>query len=270
MPLTNNKLDQVGPLARPVDDLALFDSALVTNGSLIALKLLQDVRMGISQGFLMTGLDPDVDRMSRVALEKLRTAGSTLVEAALPEPVHAAAQIARHQYEAMPTIANFLQDVVSGLSFEQMFTQASEGMQTVMNALVLPPGHPTRETYEMMLAQREQLKMAVRRYFEKLGLVAGLSANADPALKIDEDIEVDIGGRRVPLDVAALRQHGELVLPAGLTAAGLPIDMEFAGLSGTDREILALGPSLEKVLGPTPAPNLYRPSGRAYSKLPLT
>jgi mandelamide amidase len=47
-----------------------------------------------------------------------------------------------------------------------------------------------------------------------------------------------------------------LVLPAGLTATGLPIGMEFAGLSGMDREILALGLSLEKVLGPIPAPKV--------------
>src|SRR5262249_49482714 len=47
-----------------------------------------------------------------------------------------------------------------------------------------------------------------------------------------------------------------LVLPAGLTATGLPIGMEFAGLSGMDREILALGLSLEKVLGPVPAPKI--------------
>jgi mandelamide amidase len=45
-----------------------------------------------------------------------------------------------------------------------------------------------------------------------------------------------------------------LVLLAGLTATVLPIGMEFAGLSGMDRKILALGLSLEKVLGPITAP----------------
>jgi len=47
-----------------------------------------------------------------------------------------------------------------------------------------------------------------------------------------------------------------LVLPAGVTASGLPVGMEFAGLSGTDREILALGLSLEKMLGPIPGPKI--------------
>jgi indoleacetamide hydrolase len=48
------------------------------------------------------------------------------------------------------------------------------------------------------------------------------------------------------------------MLPAGLTANGLPIGMEFAGLPGTDREILALGLSLEKVLGVVGEPWTHR------------
>jgi mandelamide amidase len=47
-----------------------------------------------------------------------------------------------------------------------------------------------------------------------------------------------------------------LVLPAGLTASGLPVGMEFAGLPGTDREILELGLSLENVLGRIAAPKI--------------
>jgi mandelamide amidase len=267
MPLTNNKFDQVGPLARSVEDIALFDNVLVTDHSPIAPKPLKDVRIGVSRGFLLSGLDPDVDRVSRTALEKLRSAGATLVEAELPEPVRAALQIARTiiRYEAMPSIASFLQGEGTGLSFEQMLAQASEGMQEGMKAFVLPPGRPARETYEMMLAQREQLKMAIRRHFEEYGLAAlAFPPTLIPAPKIGEETEVEIAGQKVPLGVAMARNialgscasMASLVLPAGSAANGLPIGMEFAGLSGTDRDILALGLSLEKVLGSMPAPKL--------------
>jgi len=47
-----------------------------------------------------------------------------------------------------------------------------------------------------------------------------------------------------------------LVLPAGITDTGLPIGIEFAGLPGTDREILGLGLSVEKVLGRIAAPKI--------------
>jgi mandelamide amidase len=44
------------------------------------------------------------------------------------------------------------------------------------------------------------------------------------------------------------------VLPAGLTRDGLPVGLELAGPAGTDRELLALGRTLEEILGPPPAP----------------
>lgn len=47
-----------------------------------------------------------------------------------------------------------------------------------------------------------------------------------------------------------------LVLPAGMTSDGLPVGMEFDALSGKDRQLLALGLSLEKALGAAPAPRI--------------
>jgi indoleacetamide hydrolase len=267
MPLSDNKFDQVGPIARSVDDLVLFDNVLVPNAPPIAPKPIKDVRIGISRDFLMSGLDSEVDRVSKEALEKLRNAGATLVEADLPEPIPAALQIAFTivRYEAMPSISSFLQEEGTGLSFDQILAQASEDMQTFMKALIVPPGRPARETYDAMLVQRERLKAAIRLYFEEHRIAAlAFPATRMPPHKIGEDTEVDIGGQKVPILAGAIRNSAlgscasmaSLVLPAGLTPTGLPIGMEFAGLSGMDREILALGLSLEKVLGPIPAPKI--------------
>jgi mandelamide amidase len=85
-----------------------------------------------------------------------------------------------------------------------------------------------------------------------------------PPPRIGEETEFDIGGQKVSVLVAMGRNAAvgscasmaSLVLPAGFTADGLPVGIEFAGLSGTDREMLALGLSLEKVLEPIPAPKI--------------
>jgi len=267
MPSTDNKFDQVGPMARSVEDLVLFDTVLVPNSLPIAPKPMKDARIGISPGFLVSGLDAEVERVSKQALEKLRAAGATLVEAELPEPVPTALEIAVTviKYETVSSIASFLRQEGTDLSFDQMLAQASEGMQASMKATVLPPARPERETYEKMLAERERLKAAIRLYFAEHGIVAlAFPPILIPPPRNGGGTEFDIGGQKVPMLVAMGRNvavgscasMASLVLPAGLAANGLPIGMEFAGLSGSDRDMLALGLSLEKVLGPIPAPKI--------------
>jgi Asp-tRNA(Asn)/Glu-tRNA(Gln) amidotransferase A subunit family amidase len=75
---------------------------------------------------------------------------------------------------------------------------------------------------------------------------------------------VEIRGQKIPLYVAMSRNlslgscasMASLVLPAGATSMGLPVGLEFDALTGTDRELLSLGLSLEKVLGPMPSPKI--------------
>ena len=49
-------------------------------------------------------------------------------------------------------------------------------------------------------------------------------------------------------------EEARLVLPVGLTHAGLPVAIEFDAAGGTDRGLLALGLSLERALGKLPPP----------------
>jgi indoleacetamide hydrolase len=181
MPLTD-KFDQVGPIARLVGDIVLFDNVLAPNSSFISPKPLTGVRIGISRGFLMSGLDPEVDRVSNEALEKLRRAGATLIEAELPEPIPAAQQIVMTiiRFETMSSISKFLKDEGTGLSIDQMLAEAGENIRIGMKTNAFRPGRPSPETYEAMLLQRERLKNALRMHFEQ----HGLSALAFPAVRI--------------------------------------------------------------------------------------
>jgi indoleacetamide hydrolase len=193
--------------------------------------------------------------------------GATLIEAELPQPIPTALQIVGTiiAYETMSRVSEFLQEQGPGLSFDQMLAEAGETTRTRMRAVAVSPGRPSRESYEAMLLQREQLKAALRMYFEEHGLSAlAFPAARIPPAKIGEDTEVDISGQKAPMAAAAARNSApgscasmaSLVLPAALTVDGLPVGMEFASLSGKDREVLALGLSLEKVLGPIPAPKV--------------
>src|SRR4029077_2118579 len=121
MPLTVNKFDQVGPLARSVEDLLLFDSVLSGERGQVAASPLTGVRIGISPEH-WSGLDPEVERVCNEALRKLSDAGAILVKAELPEAAKLAMGIALTiiGYDSLPGISEFLEQQGTGVTYEQM------------------------------------------------------------------------------------------------------------------------------------------------------
>jgi indoleacetamide hydrolase len=267
MPLTDGKFDQVGPLARSVADLVLFDAVVTGDRAPLPATRLKGVRIGIAPKSLLIDLDPEVERITTEAFHKLRAAGVTLVEAELPEAVKAAMEttITILAYEMAPAITGFLQAQGTGVTFDQLLQQAGENTQGTFKAYALPPNRPTQDAYESALAQRQQIRTEIRQYFEQHGLIAlAFPPIMVPPPRIGEEDELDIRGQKVSLPVAMGRNTAlggcasmaSLVLPAGMSSNGLPVGLEFDALTGSDRSLLALGLSLEMVLGPAPAPDL--------------
>jgi indoleacetamide hydrolase len=265
MPLTDNKFDQVGPLARSVGDLVLFDTVVTGDTSPLTATPLHGVRIGIAPESLLSGLDPEVERVTSEAFRKLSAAGATLVWAEIPEAAKAAmgVTITIITYETMPAIAAFLEAQGTGVTFDQLLQQASEGIQGTFKAFALPPNRPAQDAYESALAQRQRIREEIRRYFEQQGIVAlAFPPIMIPPPQIGEEAEVTIRGEKVPLYVTMARNTAlgscasmaSLILPAGMTSNGLPVGLEFDALMGNDRALLALGLSLEQALGPIPAP----------------
>ena len=76
------------------------------------------------------------------------------------------------------------------------------------------------------------------------------------------DDEVVVGGRSVNKVGVLIRNTAMtgaigapgVSIPAGLTAAGLPVGLELDGLAGRDAALLGLALAAEGALGPTPPP----------------
>ena len=267
MPITP-KWDTGGPLARTVADLILFDSVLTNNKSVVAAQPLRGVRVGIADYFL-SDLHPEVDRVTTEALRKLESAGAVLVRAAVPKEMRVGTELTRtiNLYETAANMSAFLKQHEAGISFEDLVSKASADIQSLFRERILPgaPNAVSRQQYESAVAQLAPLREAVRRYFADNSVVvlAFPSVRMPPPL-IGEDKEIEILGVKVPIRAAMGRNLGQgscagmpcLVLPAGMTSTGLPVGFEFDALPGHDRELLALGLSLEKALGPIPAPKI--------------
>lgn len=258
MALTLDRFDQVGPLARSVSDLALFDRVASGDARPIAEAALDGVRLGVPEQFL-EGCAGDVLVVVEDAFRRLEAAGAVLVRAPLPPEALGAAEAASAVigFENLATIADYLVEEGTGLTFEQMMAEVSPNIRVRYAA---PP--PTRAVRDAALARIEAMRAAVAAHFARHRIEAlvfpPLLATAPP---LGDNPEVEIDGERVLLGVVVGRNTAlgnccrlsSLVLPAGM-AAGLPVALEFDALPGTDRRMLALGLALERALGAIPPP----------------
>ena len=260
--------DQVGPHARGVGDLALFDAVVTGNFNTIRPAPLKGVKLAVGRAYWFTDLDAEVERITNVALGKLQDAGVELVEAEVPDLANLIQRttLPVQAHDIFRALPNYLQETGAGVTFDQVVAQASadvkeffaefgEGGSGFISEAVY---EAARDTY------LPKLRENFRDYFARTGVAAIVfPATRIPATVIGEN-EVTIGHNKVSFTAAISRNIAPgstaglpgLVLPAGLTSSGLPVSLEFDAPSGTDRALLALGLSLESVLGHLPPPKI--------------
>jgi indoleacetamide hydrolase len=269
MPLAKNKFDQVGPLARTVEDLILFDSVVTGAHDPVGAVPLRGVRIGLSPELLGQDIDPETGRIVEAALQRVSAAGATLVHAELPQQVRNASDVERSilGYELLPSLKAFLEQYQTGVSLEQLISQASPNLAPLLNGS-RNPGPP--EHYTQLLRQMDDIKAATMAHFRRHRLDAiAFAPTLMPAFVQGDAQQVEIDGHAIDLFTAIGRQVGVgscaglscLVLPAGVTTSGLPVGLEFDGPPDHDRRLLAIGLSLERALGPIGAPRLPEARG---------
>ena len=260
--------DQVGPHARCLADLALFDAAVTGDAAPLAPPALRAMRIGVVRDFWFEGLDPEVERLTVRALEALRAAGFELVESPLPGVQSLIDRITDQVqlHDVRFALQRYLEQYHAGLDLETLIARASPDIQAIFKDDVFPGGKDfvTGEMYAQA-TQRDLplLRALYQDYFARTGVTAMIfPATRVPAPRIGEETSIEVRGAQVPFESAIARNIAPgssaglpgLVLPVGLTAAGLPVSLELDGPSGSDRALLALGASLEPVFGPMPAP----------------
>jgi indoleacetamide hydrolase len=262
--------DQVGPHARSVADLGLFDSVGANDWQPLEPTPLKGLRFGIVRDYWFAGLDEGVQHVTEQALQRLRGAGAQIVETELPGlrdlVERTTDQVQNH--DVRTALARYLHEYGSKLTFEEVVRQASPDIRALFRSDVLPGGK-NFVSEEVYAAARDTYLPAMRRlyrdYFSRTGVaVLVFPVTMAPATPIGQVETVDIGGRKIPFVEVVARNIAPgstaglpgLVLPAGMTNTGLPVGIEFDGPAGTDRALLALGLSLERALGAVPAPRV--------------
>lgn len=270
LPISHTR-DTIGPMARTVADVALLD-AVITNSALVNPLPLAGIRIGVPASF-WAGADAEVLAVMEAARAKLKAAGVVLVEVdtvGLSElNAKAAFPIALH--EALNDIPAYLKATgAQGISLADIAAQVtSPDVKGAMGAVV---GDVAGAQYESAIkVHRPAMQALYAAYFSANKLDAMVFPTVIvPAPLIDavngsSKLSIN-GGAPVDTFLTLIRNTDPgstaglpgLCLPAGLTKQGLPVSLGLDGPMGSDRTLMAIGLSMESLLGTLPPPQLSR------------
>jgi aspartyl-tRNA(Asn)/glutamyl-tRNA(Gln) amidotransferase subunit A len=276
-----SSLDQVGPLARSVEDAALLLRAVAghdprdmtsstrpVDDYLAALEGgAKGLRIGVPREWFGGGADPGVERLVRDALARYEKLGAKLVEVTLPHTKYGiGAYYLVATAEASSNLARY-DGVRFGLSvreakgLKEMYQETrARGFgpepkrRIMLGTYALSAGY-----YDAYYLRAQKVRTLVRRdfdrAFEACDVVAGPVAPT-PAFRLGERIDdplqmylADVF--TITCNLAALPG---LSVPCGLHEGRLPVGLQLVGRPFDEATLLRAARALEREVGPGPAP----------------
>ena len=264
-PISHSR-DTVGPMGQTVADVALLHSAITGRGMPTAVSL-SGVKLGVYRAYFWKDLDPDTRTVAEAALAKLKAAGATIVEVDMPDlqRLNDAASFPVALYEAYDDLRAYLAKYRTGTTIEQVAAQiASKDVKGTYEALVLPRKLPAPSgvvdaapAYKAAMATARPALL--KHFMDTLSKVDALVAPTTPAVAVTQGPAASA----LPTFLQFIRNTDPgsnagipgLTIPAGLgPTTRLPVGLSLDGPSGGEERLLALGLTIEKVLGRTPPP----------------
>ncbi|SDS64132.1 indoleacetamide hydrolase [Bradyrhizobium canariense] len=268
VPISHTR-DTVGPMGRTVADVALLDS-VITGTPMAEAEPLRGKRLGIPAAF-WSGLDRDVEAVARAARAKLRDAGVVLVDADIAglfeQNAKVSFPVALH--EPIDDIAAYLKaSGIEGITLADIAAKiASPDVKGAFGAITADAFGAAYQ--DAITVQRPALQKMYETYFHDNnldGILFPTTVAPAPAIHTEKGSgEMSINGDEpVPTFDTMIRNTDPgsnagipgLSLFAGMTPGGLPVGLEIDGPVGSDTKLLALGLSIEGILGSAPPPKI--------------
>jgi len=270
-----SSLDQIGPLARTVEDAALFYDVVAGKDPLDATSLdrpvasaraalredLRGVRVGIVREFDLAVLAPDVRAVYAAAYRDLEALGATLVEVDLPTAEHGiATYYLIAPAECSSNLARFdgmryglrVEEADVGATYEA--TRAAGFGDEVKRRILIGTHALSSGYYDAYYVRAQKARTLIAadfaRAFARCDLIAGPAA-ATPAFRFDAKTDPYsmylMDYYTIPMSLAGLPS---LSVPCGYAAADgggeLPLGLELTGPLFADAEVLAAGHAYER------------------------
>jgi Asp-tRNA(Asn)/Glu-tRNA(Gln) amidotransferase A subunit family amidase len=260
--------DTAGPMALTVADLVLMDRA-IGGGGAVKPAVLGKVRLGVAKVFFQN-LDADTQAATDAALAKMKQAGVTLVDVDLSKlfELNGAVGFPVALYEAYDDMVRFLARNRTGVTIVKLAEQiASPDVKGTYQGLVLPrklpgPDKTVVDAKPAYDAAIHKARPALIRYYNDAFRKHRIDALVFPTVpQVAIESNPDSSSLKNFLLFIQNTDPGSnaglpgLTLPVALGASSkLPIGVELDGPAHSDRRLLAIGLSLQKVFGRLPSP----------------
>lgn len=272
-----SSLDQVGPMTKDVTDAAMLLNVLAGcdphDGTTAEIDVpdyvaalngasLKGLKIGLPKEYFIDGTDPEVMKIVRNAIDVCTKAGAEIVDVSLPHteyamsvyyicaPAEASANLARFDGVRYGHRTAKPEDV-----YNMYAKSRAEGFgpevkrRIILGTYVLSSGY-----YDAYYGRAQKVRTLIRNdfksVFEKVDTLLTPVAPT-PAYKIGENISdpltMYLGDVfTVPASLAGLPA---VSVPAGKTAAGLPVGVQFIGNSFEDDKVLRTARAFEAEIG---------------------
>jgi aspartyl-tRNA(Asn)/glutamyl-tRNA(Gln) amidotransferase subunit A len=268
-----SSLDQIGPLTKDVRDAALLLNVIGgrdrrdSTSADIALPdftqaltgSVKGLRVGMPREYFIEGIDPEVERAVRDALEVFEGLGAVTVEVSLPHteygvavyyilaPSEASSNLARYdgiKYGYRTPEWSNLRDMYMRTRDEGFGAEVKR--RIMLGTYALSAGY-----YEAYYKKAQQVRTLIRQDFEaafgQVDVIVAPTAPT-PAFKIgektDDPLQMYLSDvYTVPINLAGIPG---ISLPCGFSSAGLPIGLQIIGKPFDEETILRVAYAFEQ------------------------
>ncbi len=249
----------IGPMGRNVVDVALLDAVMAGEPTHLPQLKATDIRLGVPRKYFYADLSPDVAKVMRQTLTRLKAAGVTLVTRDLDVgELNQKVSFPIVLYETKKLLPLYLASRKIGLTLPELQAKIkSPDVKKIFGDLIRK-GIPEDVYQNAIHNLRPQLQKVFRDYFSRQRVDAIIIPTTPmPAQPIKgSDEKVMLNEKLVPTFTTFIRNMDPssnagipgLTIPAGKARNGLPIGVEIEGPEGSDRHLLAVGKVLESIL----------------------
>ncbi len=276
-----SSLDQIGPFARTVPDAAILLQAIaghdprdstcadlpVSDYRAALDRDLKDVKIGVPQEYFTEGIDPEVEKSVRDAIETAAQLGATIVEISLPHTAYAVAvyyivataeassNLARYDgvhYGHRTEDADNIVDLFSRTRREGFGDEVKR--RIMLGTYALSAGYYDAY-YLRALRVRTLIKRDFDEAFERVDVIATPTAPT-AAFGLGEKLEDPLQMYLSDIFTISCNLAGVpgISLPCGLTGDRRPLGLQLLAPPFAEDRLLGVAGPLESALGPLPAP----------------